>query len=41
MGSSNSGRGSMVHYAGYPARYHLSDFMTHGLDGVGAAARGS
>ena len=40
MGSNNSGRGvggSMVHYA---PRLHLSDFMTHSLDGVGAAAPG-
>jgi hypothetical protein len=39
MGSSNSGRGaggSMVHYA---LRFIPSDFMTHSLDGVGAAAR--
>src|SRR6201987_5489724 len=39
MGSNNSGRGvggSMVHYAGYPPRFHPSDFTTLARDGVGA-----
>src|SRR3954468_13065953 len=39
LGSNNSGpggRGSLVHFAGYPPRFPPSDFATRSRDGVGA-----